>query len=156
MCTFLVWPPSPHLPPICREYLPILEVSSEFPGNNAFQELPNGVLHYEVAVSILWFGNRSQEAVCPVFENIAFVKAFLVDSVQLGPVPFCFVLNIQVSNPIRTRCCIFPASSEDFVEFCLCEFIVGATLGKCSVEITQYMLPFLTVVLVALLYESPK
>ena len=139
-----------------------MEVSSEFPGNNAFQELPNGVLHYEVAVSIqlavvfLWFGNRSQEAVCSVFGNIAFQKAFLVDSVQLGLVPFCFVLYIQISNPIRSRCCIFPASSKGFVEFCLCEFIVGATLCKCSVETTQCMLPFFAVVLVALLYESPK
>ena len=50
---------------------------------------------YEDAVSIqlvmvfLWFGNRSQEAVCLAFGNIAFVEAFLVNSVQLSPVLFC-------------------------------------------------------------------
>ena len=32
-----------------------------------------------------WFGNRSQEDVCPVFGNIAFVEAFLLNSVQLSP-----------------------------------------------------------------------
>ena len=31
-------------PLICREYIPVLEVSGEFPGNNAFHELPNSVL----------------------------------------------------------------------------------------------------------------
>ena len=35
------------------------------------------------------FGNRSQEAVCPVFGNITIVEAFLVNSVQLSPVLFC-------------------------------------------------------------------
>ena len=49
-----------------------------------------------------WFGNRSQEAACPVFGNIAFVKAFLVNSVQLKPVLLCYVLDIPVLNPIRT------------------------------------------------------
>ena len=69
-----------------------MEVSVEFRGNNAFHELPNGVLHCEDAVSIQlvvvfpWFGNRSQEAACPILGNIAFVQAFLVDSVQLSPV----------------------------------------------------------------------
>ena len=86
---------------------------------------------YEDAVSIqlvmvfLWFGNRSQEAVCLAFGNIALVKAFLVNSVQLSPVLFCQVLDIPVLNPIWTRCCIFPASSKDFVEFLLCEFILA-------------------------------
>ena len=46
-------------PPICKESLPVLEVS----GNNAFHEFPNGVLHCEDAVYIplavvfFWFGN---------------------------------------------------------------------------------------------------
>ena len=53
---------------ICREYLPVLEVSGEFPGNNVFHEVPSGVLHCKNVVSIwvvvfLWFGNRSQETV---------------------------------------------------------------------------------------------
>ena len=65
----------------------------------------------QLVVVFPWFGNRSQEAVCPVFGNIA----FLVNSVQLSP----------VLNPIRTRCCILPASSKDFVEFLLCEFILA-------------------------------
>ena len=145
MCTFLVWPPLPTSPRFAGNISLSWRFLASFLATiNAFQELPNGVLNDEVAVSIqlavvfLWFGNRSQEVVCPVFGNIAFEKAFFVDSVQLGPVPFCFVLHIQVSNPIRTRCCIFPASSKGFVEFCLCEFIVGATLCKCSVETTQY------------------
>ena len=86
----------PGLTPLsCREYLPVLEVSGDNFGSNAFHELPNGVLHCEDAVSIQlvvvfhWFGNRSQEAVGPVFGNMAFVEAFLVDSVQLSPVLFC-------------------------------------------------------------------
>ena len=72
-----------------------LEVSGEFPSDNAFLELPNGVLHCEDVVSIQlvvvfpWFGNRSQEAVGPVFGNMAFVEAFLIDSVQLSSVLFC-------------------------------------------------------------------
>ena len=43
----------------------------------------------QLVVVFPWFGNRSQEAVCPVFGNIAFVEAFLVNSVQLSPVLFC-------------------------------------------------------------------
>ena len=76
---------------ICGEYLPPLEVSGEFTGNNAFHELLNGALHCEDAVSIHLvlvfpcFRKRSQEAVCPVFGNTAFVEAFLVDNVQLSP-----------------------------------------------------------------------
>ena len=31
----------------------------------------------QLVVVFPWFGNRSQEAVCPVFGNIAFVEAFL-------------------------------------------------------------------------------
>ena len=75
-------------------YLPVLKVSDEFSGNSVFHELPNGVLHCEDAVFIQlvvafpWFGNMSQEAVCPVFRNIAFVEDFLADSVQLSPVMF--------------------------------------------------------------------
>ena len=64
----------PGLTPLsCREYLPVLEVSGDNFGSNAFHELPNGVLHCEDVVSIQvvvvspWFGNRPQEAVCPVF-----------------------------------------------------------------------------------------
>ena len=80
MRIFLVYPS----PPICREYLLVLEVSGDFPGNNALHELPNGK-HCEDAVFIQfvmvfpWFRNRPQEA----------VEAFLVDSVQLSPVLFC-------------------------------------------------------------------
>jgi len=50
---------TPTPPPICKESLPVLEVS----GNNAFHEFPNGVLHCEDAVNIplavvfLWFEN---------------------------------------------------------------------------------------------------
>ena len=43
----------------------------------------------ELVMVFPWFGNRSQEAVCPVFGNIVFVEAFLVNSVQLSPVLFC-------------------------------------------------------------------
>ena len=87
-------PPPPH-PMICGENLPLLEVSGEFPGNSAFHELPNGLLHCEDALSIqlvvgfLSFRKRSQEAVCPVFGNTAFVEAFLIDSEQFSPVLFC-------------------------------------------------------------------
>ena len=38
----------------------------------------------QLVVVFPWFGNRSQEAVCPVFGNIA----FLVNSVQLSPALF--------------------------------------------------------------------
>ena len=79
----------------------------------------------QLVVVFPWFGNRSQEAVCPVFGNIVFVEAFLVNSVQLSSVLFCYVLDIPVLNPIRTRCCILPASSKDSVEFLLCEFILA-------------------------------
>ena len=78
----------------------VREVPGKFPGNSAFHELPNGVLHCEDAVSIQlvavfpWFGNRSQEAACPVFGNITFVEAFLVNSVQLSPILFYQVLDI--------------------------------------------------------------
>ena len=43
----------------------------------------------QLVVVFPWFGNWSEEAVCPVFGNIAFVEAFLVNSVQLSPVLFC-------------------------------------------------------------------
>ena len=43
----------------------------------------------QLVVVFPWFGNRSQEAVCPVFGNIVFVEAFLVNSVQPSPVLFC-------------------------------------------------------------------
>ena len=43
----------------------------------------------QLVVVFPWFGNRSQEAVCPVFGNIAFVEAFLVNNVQLSPALFC-------------------------------------------------------------------
>ena len=66
-------------PLICTGlYLPVLEVSGEFPDNYAFHELPNGVPHCEYAVFIQfvvvfpWFGNKFQETVCPLFVNIAF------------------------------------------------------------------------------------
>ena len=36
-----------------------------------------------------------------------------------------FILDITVLNPIRTRCCVLPASSKDYVEFLLCEFILA-------------------------------
>ena len=39
-------------PLICREYLRAVDVSSEFPGNNAFHELSYGVLLCEDAASI--------------------------------------------------------------------------------------------------------
>ena len=88
-------PPLPSSPLlICREYLPVLKVSVEFPGNKSFHELLSGVLNCEGAISIQlvvvlpWFGNRFQKAVCPVFRNIAFVGTFLVHTVQLSPVLF--------------------------------------------------------------------
>ena len=45
-----------------------------------------------------------------------------------------------MSNVVWTRCCIFPASSKGFVELHLSDFIGGAALYFCAVEITQYML----------------
>ena len=78
-------------PLICREYLPVLEVSGEFPDNYSFHELPNGVLHCEYAVSIQfvvvfpWFGNKFQETVCPLFVNIAFaLSCYIVYSSALS------------------------------------------------------------------------
>ena len=95
-------------PMICSENLPVLEVPGKFPGNSAFHELTNGV-HCEDAVSIQlvvlfpWSGNRSQEAACPVFGNIAFVEAFLVNSVDLSPILFYQVLDILFC----LSCCLF-------------------------------------------------
>ena len=45
-------PPTPH-PLICREYLPVLEVSGERPGKKVFQELSSSVLHWTHYVSPL-------------------------------------------------------------------------------------------------------
>ena len=48
-------------PLVCREYLRVVDVSSEFPGKNAFHELSYGVLLCEdtaciqLAEVILWF-----------------------------------------------------------------------------------------------------
>ena len=73
----------------------------------------------------------------------------------MGAIEILFIIYyyyyIQVSNPIPTRHCILPTFSNGFVELLLCEFKIAATLCKCSVDITQYTLPFLKVVLVALL-----
>ena len=41
-----------------------------------------------------------------------------------------------MSNLVWTRCCIFPASSKGFVELQLSDFIGGAALYLCAVEIT--------------------
>ena len=71
------------MPSIFREYHPDLEVSGDFPGNSAFRELSNGVLCCEVAVFIQpamvipWFGDRLQEAICPVFGNVTCVNVSL-------------------------------------------------------------------------------
>ena len=133
-------------PLICREYLPVLEVTGEFPGNNAFHELPNGVRLCEYAVSIqllvvfFLFGNRSQEAVCPVFGNIAFVKAFWVSCIA-QPCPLLLGSEYQIlSGPGVVS---FPLLLRASFTFLFCEFIIGAILCKRSVEITQYMLPFI-------------
>ena len=64
---------------------------------------PNDVLHCEDAESVElvvvfhWFGNRFQDAVCPVFGNIAFVDAFLVDSVFTAQ-PFPLLLGSWYSS----------------------------------------------------------
>lgn len=39
-----------------------------------------------VSIQLFLFGNRFQEAVCPVFRSITFVKAFVVDGVLFSPV----------------------------------------------------------------------
>ena len=93
VCGTMMWTPPPPPPLICRE-IPVLLVSGEFPGNNAFQELPYGVLHCEDAVSIQLvvvfpcFWNRSQDTVCPVFGNITVAEAYLIISAQFSPVLF--------------------------------------------------------------------
>ena len=79
-----------------------------------------GIVRIQYPFSLLWsfpgFGIGFRK-LCPVFGDVAFVKAFLVDSVQLSSVLFCQVRDIRVSDFIWTRCCIFSASSKCFVEF---------------------------------------
>lgn len=44
------------------------------------------IYSHVVSIQLFLFGNRFQEAVCPVFRNITFVKAFVVDGVLFSPV----------------------------------------------------------------------
>ena len=90
-------PPHPHIL-ICRQYLPVLKVSGEVSLLATVHSMSFPVvLHCEDVVSIElvvvfpWFGNRSQEAIWPVFGNTAFVETSLVDQdgVQLNPILFC-------------------------------------------------------------------